>query len=255
MIVTHHLIKKLLFILLLAFISNSAVAKWTFLGSIGTDYKQTNVYVDYSTLYKESDFVRMWVLRDFKHAQGTLGMKFLSAKTKEEYDCKGEQSRILFYSAYSGSMGTGQSLYSGDDASPKWKTFLPGSNGEELWKIACNKFQIPPERVKWLKIKVSKSGDVFYLDPDTIYKDGQYREVWNLLDSSQKDSNGVHSSVMRIKYDCKNEKWRGLDMLSYSGAMGSGQILDSTLGGSEWMPVRRGTSFDTMLDIVCDKRG
>lgn len=288
MIVTNHLIKKLLFILFLFFISNSAVAEWTLMGEGENGVIRFSQYANLSTIRESGNIVKMWSLTDHKFKQKLpSNVKYLSYTSHNEYDCQEELFRVNFILFYDGNMGNGQLVgtisnhdekLSGGTINPengkmryeqidtiippffRW-TPIPPREGplKSFWSVACGKLDSIPhissEGVKWLKVKVSKSGDVFYFEPDTIDKDGQYREVWNLIDLKQKDSDGIHSSVMRIKYDCKNEKWRGLDMLSYSGSMGSGRILDSTLGGSEWMPVRRDSSLDTMLDIVCDKRG
>ncbi len=127
--------KKLLLILMLAVVSSSAMAEWV---EIGTTDKNT-VYVDPTTIRKSGNKVKMWVLYDFNSAKETTGNKYLSVKAQDEYDCKEEQERLLFFSRYSENMGGGDTVYSANATNKDWSPVVPGSVGKVFWQLACGK--------------------------------------------------------------------------------------------------------------------
>jgi hypothetical protein len=45
--------------------------------------------------------------------------------------------------AHSNAMGKGETVIKGsEEESPAWTALTPGSNGEEVWKIACGKIAL-----------------------------------------------------------------------------------------------------------------
>jgi hypothetical protein len=62
----------------------------------------------------------------------------MSAKRQGEYNCKEDQSRLLYFSFYSGKKGGGEMVLSVSDPS-KWQPVPPESIDEALWKFACGK--------------------------------------------------------------------------------------------------------------------
>ena len=96
------------------------------------------VYVDPGTIRHEGDGVEMWELYDHKTRGTQDGYSFLSFKKRNEYGCAEERLRTLATTYYSGSMGNGRLVSSKPDQG-KWKRVPPGSVGEALWKVACNK--------------------------------------------------------------------------------------------------------------------
>lgn len=67
------------------------------------------------------------------------GKEFLSWETQYEFDCRNRQSRIVAASMYAGNMGEGEVTDSIVYESPEWAAIPRGSNGEQLWKLACGK--------------------------------------------------------------------------------------------------------------------
>lgn len=126
--------EKLLATLMLALASTSAMAEWTAVHQ--TDYMVA--YVDFATIRKTGDLVKMWSLNNFKAVQmGTSG-NFLSASSQDEYDCKKVQNRLLEQSEYSGNMQGGTVVFA-DSEPGGWKPITPNSVREALWKVACGK--------------------------------------------------------------------------------------------------------------------
>lgn len=127
--------RKVILMVLLAVVSSSAMAEWV---QITVGHETLIVYADPASLRRASNKVKMWVLIDFKMSQTVDGKPYVSLKRQDEFNCKDEQSRTLFTSAYSRNMGGGDVIYS-ESISYKWSPVMPGSVGEGLWKFACGK--------------------------------------------------------------------------------------------------------------------
>lgn len=82
----------------------------------------------------------MWSLIDYNLVQKvSADTKFLSQKSQQEYDCKGEQRRTLYFSWHSENMGKGAVIYIDNNPDNNWSPVPPGSTDEILWKFACGK--------------------------------------------------------------------------------------------------------------------
>ncbi len=66
------------------------------------------VYVNNSTIRRDGDVVKMWSLVDFVHPKKITGKSYMSVRSQDEYDCKGKQSRSLYYSFAAENMGGGE---------------------------------------------------------------------------------------------------------------------------------------------------
>lgn len=125
---------KIILMMLLAAVSNGAMAEWTSVGS----NESTAIYVDPASIQRIGNMAMMWHLIDFKTAQKDMGEKYLSTKDRNEYDCKEEKLRRRAFSEHSKNMGKGEIVYS-DSYTTKWKPVPPDSGVEILWRFACNK--------------------------------------------------------------------------------------------------------------------
>jgi hypothetical protein len=128
---------KLLITLTLALLSTNAMATWTRVGRSDL-LGGVTVYVDYDTIQRSGNKVKMWSLKDYKAAQETDGVKYSSFKIQEEFNCDDGQKRDLTHLVFSRNMGSGQVVNSDDNAG-KWSSAKPGSIGERELKAACGK--------------------------------------------------------------------------------------------------------------------
>ena len=128
--------KKLLITLILAVVSSSAMAEWVFVGEDA--HRTINIYVDYNTIRKTGNMVKMWSLYDYKTVMSLAGYKYLSQKLQNEYDCQEEKSRIIVNIYYDRNMG-GRAISPLSRYTPDvWVSVPPGSVNEHILKIACN---------------------------------------------------------------------------------------------------------------------
>jgi hypothetical protein len=124
--------KKLIPMLLLVGVSTNVFTEWVWAWSADN----FNSYVDFATIRKKGNKVKMWNLIDFKTAQTVTEFRHLSQKTQTEYDCQEEQLRTVAFSWFSGNMGRGKAVYANSDTQ-QWSPVEPESINEKLFKIAC----------------------------------------------------------------------------------------------------------------------
>jgi hypothetical protein len=109
--------KKVIGAFLILFSVNS-FANWT-LVSTGDD-KSTKIYMDFSTIKIVGGNKRVWTLMDFSKPNENIS----SFKVLEEYDCNGGRRRTIQITAYSGRMGSGNSLGTENEGS-QWSYVAP----------------------------------------------------------------------------------------------------------------------------------
>lgn len=128
--------KKILFTLLLVFISPNSMAEWT--KAAESDEKSGyTVYVDFTSIRKANNIAKMWVLFDYKIEQKATGVNFLSQKIRREYNCEEKLMRILAFSLFSRHMEKGELIRSYSQPQ-KWLEIQPDSMDETELKTACN---------------------------------------------------------------------------------------------------------------------
>jgi hypothetical protein len=131
--------KNILLFLMLAFVSTSAMAKWTAIGD-SSDFPIT-YYLDFETIHKHGQRVSVSELMDFEAPQelnGNAG-RYLSSTLKIEFDCNEKQSRILSFHMYAGNMASKDIVYSAKFPSARWEPIPPNSVTKDLWNSACVK--------------------------------------------------------------------------------------------------------------------
>ena len=122
---------KLLLILMLAVMTDSAMAEWVF---IGEDKEETfTIYADPDTILKTGNIVKMWSLLDYRTAKEGAS----SVREKGEHDCKEKKSRIPFVVFYSGHMGNGETFLIHSEPQANWQQPTVGSVAEALLEFAC----------------------------------------------------------------------------------------------------------------------
>lgn len=126
--------RKVILMILLAVVSNSALAEWAKVGS----NESTAIYVDQSTIQRTGNMAKMWHLTDYATPNKDMGEAYLSMKDQNEYDCKESKVRRRASSEHSKNMGKGKVVYK-DTYTSRWKPVPPDSGVEILWNFACLK--------------------------------------------------------------------------------------------------------------------
>jgi hypothetical protein len=123
-------------ITLLLLSSGPAYAEWVKISA--SDEAGKTVYVDPSTIRRNSNLVKMWQFYDYKTVQTVGGIRFLTAEEQWEFDCAEGLSRVLALKEFSGNMGSGTMVRTNSQVG-KWIAVMPGSIGQSVWKVACDK--------------------------------------------------------------------------------------------------------------------
>ena len=124
--------------LLLVLSSGSVYAEWV---AVEKDYLSPGlqtVYIDPDSIRREGNLVTLWQLIDFKWMQGSARgpARFMSTKTHKQFDCVGKRVRLLAFTEFSHSMGTGIRV-DGHIDSGHWMPVEPDSVNHALWEAAC----------------------------------------------------------------------------------------------------------------------
>lgn len=124
---------------MLVLVSKSAAAEWTAIGD-GRDFPVT-YYLDFKTIDKRGQNVKVWELMDFDTPQEFKGSawKYLSSRLQIEFNCIERESRILVFYLYEGNMASKDIVYSAKFPTAAWEIVPPDSVTKELWNNACVK--------------------------------------------------------------------------------------------------------------------
>ena len=126
----HRIVLPLALILLVA---GSVWADWVRVDSNEDSY----VYIDPTSIRKNGDKSYVWIINDLKK-RNDLG--YLSARVKQEYDCKNELARNVYIRTFADSMAKGKVL--GEYTYPNegsWGFVPPQTMASTVLKIVCAK--------------------------------------------------------------------------------------------------------------------
>jgi hypothetical protein len=117
---------------LLIFFTSSVLAEWTQIAS----NDDVIFFIENSKIRKDGNFRKVWNLQNLKvrHKTG-----FLSLRTRDEFDCKGERHRFLTVGTYSDRFAGGEQIASINIVSD-WVEVPPHSHSELVLKLVCAKY-------------------------------------------------------------------------------------------------------------------
>jgi hypothetical protein len=242
--------KKTILTLALTTIGAGANADWIKF----TDTEDGSVYFDPSTIRRSDDYVVMWQMQNLKKPQPIDKTTFLSFKDRTEYDCANERSRTSSVTFYSKRMGLGMPVGSmNDSTADSWKDVVPGTSGETLLRIACDKFGAFTRQFNW--IFVEDIGELrFYVDA-TPHKSNSLpiSIMWTLLDF-KKQGKGQSFASGRVLwfFDCSEKMEATAIKVLYSKPMGTGDVFSfNTVRAIDWRKVDSGSLGERTLKIAC----
>jgi hypothetical protein len=127
--------RKAILMMLLAIMSNSALAEWREIG--GND--KFTVYINPKILWKDGKVAKMWHLFDYKAMRSSnCHIDYISSVMQYEYDCKQRKFRSIYLSAHAEHMGQGEgSLVQSSPYPDQWEPVVSGSFGHKLFNMAC----------------------------------------------------------------------------------------------------------------------
>jgi hypothetical protein len=109
---------------------------------------------------------------------------------------------------------------------------------------------------EWIKIGGSEIMTV-YADPATIRRAGALAQMWDLFDFKAVqtiDGWSFLSAKNWVEYDCKEARWRNLQISHYAGNKGSGKRVYNNSKPGDWEAVPMDSAIGTKWKLVCAKR-
>jgi hypothetical protein len=112
-------------------------------------------------------------------------------------------------------------------------------------------------------VKVSETADtVYYLDPASITRDGDFRRVSVVQDYAKQDAGGARSRRVSYEIDCAEERLRSIAGTEHPDSMAQGNSVNSWQRVSEWLYVaqRTGSSiasrtpYRPIVRLVCSRQ-
>lgn len=104
-----------------------------------------DAYMDLSLLQRKDEYVLSWRLYDYRKPQkNSAGQSYVSASTLVATKCSDRTEALLTFIQYAGQMGKGSVVASREipRAEREVNRITPGSIGEALNKVACQRFKM-----------------------------------------------------------------------------------------------------------------
>jgi hypothetical protein len=105
---------------------------------------------------------------------------------------------------------------------------------------------------EWAQFSETGNG-VYYIDPATIRKDGKFRKVWEVLDLSERNQDGVKSIRTLTEYDCNEQRHRTLAFSAHNESVAGGNPLASDNSTGAWKHIAPRTVAEGVFKFVCAK--
>jgi hypothetical protein len=113
-------------------------AEWEIYYSIS----KGTMYLDKATIRKSGAIIKIWELTNYFEVQTNPdGSKYKSVKVRWAFNCLEETMTPIAMTQYSGSMGADDVVWSNTrkESHWDWVSLVPGTGGEEFFKVACGK--------------------------------------------------------------------------------------------------------------------
>ena len=112
----------------------------------------------------------------------------------------------------------------------------------------------PANAADWAAVGLFDQG-TFYIDRDSIAREGETRKVWTMLDYRQPKTNS-HGQAYRStrslqQIQCKTQQVKTLSLAFYKGTRGAGDVLSSEGVIQEWQPIPPDSVLAKMAWTVC----
>lgn len=107
---------------------------------------------------------------------------------------------------------------------------------------------------EWVKAGENGQGDEFFIDPNSVRKDGHLRRAWEIFNPKRRDENGVASFRTLAEYDCNSDRYRVISFSIHSEPMAGGKTIRSFNSSGEWIYIPPGNgNARHVLGFLCEK--
>ena len=110
---------------------------------------------------------------------------------------------------------------------------------------------------EWVRVDTIEivEATVYAEDPSTIHRQGNLVKMWALFD--YKTTRRLHggswvlSAKNQYEYECAEKRQRLLASMSFSGQMGSGEIVHEFASARPWQPVLPEGPYHSLWSAAC----
>jgi hypothetical protein len=125
--------------------------------------------------------------------------------------------------------------------------------------LSLQVLNVRPAYAEWVPVVSSESagGYTVYVDPETLRREGDGVEMWELYDYKTRGTAEGFSFLSfkkRNEYSCEEERLRTLAVMHYSGNMGSGMVVSSNSDIGKWKRVPPGSVGEALWKFACGKK-
>lgn len=110
----------------------------------------------------------------------------------------------------------------------------------------------------WVYIGTDKIDKIkVYANPSTIRRTGNMAKIWVMYDFVKARTDGSLTYLSfkdHIEVDCKKEKARILNEVTYAGNMGGGKGMTTNSPPDNWGSIRQHTAVEKVWRIACAKK-
>jgi hypothetical protein len=108
---------------------------------------------------------------------------------------------------------------------------------------------------QWNSVVMNDNNSVFFYDPDTVKRNGDFVQYWELSNYKEGITDGkvvVLSSKSLVEVDCRKNNYRTLRVIDYDKQSGQGKVLNVSLTEqSNWKSSLVGTVSSVMEERMC----
>ena len=104
---------------------------------------------------------------------------------------------------------------------------------------------------KWFDVSSDSDGTTYYLDGDSVKKNGGYVYHWEMEDLLKPDNYGIMSVRRYTQSDCEVNRYKYLSLYVFKQPMGRGNSQTIPLPNSEWKYPPSGSVGGLILGAVC----
>ena len=90
-----------------------------------------------------------------------------------------------------------------------------------------------------------------YFENASIKKKGGYTYAWTLINFDRKTKYGERSIMSYQQIDCDLMRSKDVQVITKSGSMGNGQLIETYNDVGGWKAAIPGTSIETELNKIC----
>jgi len=120
-------------LLVFVMIASPAWAGWE---HVAQEEDGARFLIDYETIRKDANMVKFWQLVNYQAPQILGELKYLSTRSRQEYDCKQERRRGLTFTAFDTWNANGKVIFTLDETG-KWQEIPPETVVWEIMKKVC----------------------------------------------------------------------------------------------------------------------